>query len=159
MSRTNFSPEEIASWQEGTKRCWGCLELLPFGAFHVMRQGVHGLNTYCKECRKPRSQKHYKSLPFELTMWQSAKGRAKRFGRDFTITVEDIVIPEVCPILGEPIVLIRNSQWGPSLDRIDSGGGYTPDNIIVMSKRANTLKNNASISEMEMVLAWLRDNN
>lgn len=148
MSRTNFDTVEIESWPEGTKKCWGCKELKALGAFHVMKQGLFGMNTYCKDCRRPKSQKQYQSLQFEKTMWQSAKGRAKRYGREFTITVEDIVIPERCPILDEPIVLIRHDWFAPSLDRMDSGGGYTPDNIMVMSKRANMLKNNITYDEV-----------
>jgi hypothetical protein len=44
------------------------------------------------------------------------------------------------------------------MDRKDSTRGYTPDNIEVMSKRANTLKNNASAAEMKMVLKYLEEN-
>ena len=158
MSRTNFETSEIESWPEGTKRCWGCKELKAFGAFHVMKQGLFGLNTYCKDCRKPKSQAHYKSLKFEKTLWQSAKNRAGRLGREFDISIEDIFIPEVCPVLKQPILLIRNSPWAPSIDRVDSSRGYTKDNILVMSKRANTLKNNGSLSEMKMVVDWLEEN-
>jgi hypothetical protein len=156
--RTNYAPEEIMSWPEGTKKCWGCKELKALGAFHVMKQGLYGVNTYCKDCRKPKSRKQYKSLPFEKTMWQSAKSRAQKSGKEFTIAVEDIVIPELCPIFKQPIILVRHSVWAPSLDRKDSTRGYTPDNIEVMSKRANTLKNNASAAEMKMVLKYLEEN-
>ena len=77
-------------------------------------------------------------------------------GREFTISIEDIVIPSVCPILCVPIERIRNSPYAPSIDRIDSSAGYTPDNIMVMSKRANTLKNNMTYDEAMKLAFFLR---
>lgn len=43
----------------------------------------------------------------------------------------------------------------PSLDRLDSSKGYVKGNVRVISKRANQLKNNATVEEMRMVLADL----
>lgn len=39
----------------------------------------------------------------------------------------------------------------PSLDRIDPRGGYTKDNVIIVSFKANRIKSNASVSEILMV--------
>lgn len=82
-------------------------------------------------------------------MYRSAKARAKEKGRDFNIELSDIVIPTLCPVLGTPMV-------GPSLDRIDSNKGYVKGNVRVVSKRANMLKNNATIEELELVLKDLK---
>lgn len=35
-----------------------------------------------------------------------------------------------------------------SLDRLDSSRGYTPDNVWVISWRANQIKSNATLSEL-----------
>lgn len=43
----------------------------------------------------------------------------------------------------------------PSLDRIVPERGYVAGNLRVISNRANTLKNNATIDEMRLVLADL----
>lgn len=85
--------------------------------------------------------------------WQ-AKKRAKENGFEFSITPDDIVIPEICPLLQIPIfrnvgVLGGNS---PSLDRIDSSRGYISGNVWVISHRANAIKNNSTIKEMKMLL-------
>ena len=40
----------------------------------------------------------------------------------------------------------------PSLDRIIPSLGYVKGNIRVISFRANTLKNNATLSELELIL-------
>ena len=43
----------------------------------------------------------------------------------------------------------------PSIDRIDSTKGYTPDNIQIISWKANRIKGYASVQELEMLLAYL----
>jgi hypothetical protein len=44
----------------------------------------------------------------------------------------------------------------PSLDRIRPERGYTKGNIWVISNRANTLKNNATLEELELLVKNLR---
>jgi hypothetical protein len=82
-------------------------------------------------------------------LWNAAKSRAKEKGREFKIELTDIVIPAVCPVLGVPMER-------PSLDRIDSSKGYVKGNVRVISHRANMLKNNATIEELELVLKDLK---
>jgi hypothetical protein len=43
----------------------------------------------------------------------------------------------------------------PSIDRIDSTKGYTPDNIQIISWKANRIKGYATLQELEMLLAYL----
>jgi hypothetical protein len=93
-------------------------------------------------------------------MWSRAKYRAKQKGLDFTIEQGDINIPDKCPLLGILLECHRGkgSQQGnsPSLDRIDPTKGYTPDNIWVISNRANTLKNDASLQELQTLVENLQ---
>ena len=81
---------------------------------------------------------------------QGVNARAKRAGRENTLTLTDIVIPDVCPVLGIPLHREERGTWmnAPSVDRIDSSRGYTPDNIIIVSRRANILKRDATPDEM-----------
>ena len=39
----------------------------------------------------------------------------------------------------------------PSLDRIDSSKGYTPDNVWVISRRANIIKHDATLEELLLI--------
>ena len=74
--------------------------------------------------------------------------------------MEDIVVPDVCPVLGIPIQKNHGHQGyfddSPSVDRIIPELGYTKGNVRVISNRANLLKNNAKIEELELVLEDLR---
>ena len=102
--------------------------------------------------RKPRGQK--KSDDRRYNMFHNAKHRAKRKGLPFTITIEDIVIPGKCPLLGIELVSTNDKRdpRNPSLDQIDPGKGYTPENIWVVSSRANWLKGDATFTELETLL-------
>ena len=87
-----------------------------------------------------------------------AKRRAKKKGFEFNLTEDDIHIPTHCPVLG--ILMFRgegvSGPNSPTLDRIDSSKGYIKGNVQVISKRANTVKNDASIDEIEKILAYMK---
>jgi len=98
-----------------------------------------------------------------LRLWKSAAYRARKTGLPFDITVEDILVPSHCPVFGVKLVAEIGDQghrgptlYSPSLDRHDPSLGYVKGNVVVMSHRANLLKSNASIEELEAVLAYLR---
>lgn len=88
-----------------------------------------------------------------------AKYRAKKQGLAFRLTVNDIVVPVVCPVLGIPLVIGRGIggaiDASPTIDRRIPEKGYVPENITVMSKRANVIKNNATVQEIRKLLAWM----
>ncbi len=93
-------------------------------------------------------------------MVDRARARAKLLGVPFDLSYDDIMIPNVCPVLGIPM-FFRAGKKGPcmnspSLDRFDPKGGYTKANVVVISHRANTLKNNATVDEIANVLAYMR---
>lgn len=92
-------------------------------------------------------------------MLHSAKSRAKSKGWDFDLEVSDIVIPEICPMLGIPLFIAEpgagKNPNNPSLDRIDSSKGYVKGNIQIISWRANSLKSDGTLEEFKkMVENW-----
>lgn len=86
-------------------------------------------------------------------LYNDAKKRAKQKGIEFNITIDDIIINDVCPLLG--LVLQRNrGQLGDnsySIDRICPELGYVPENVWVISYKANRIKNNATLNELQMI--------
>jgi hypothetical protein len=91
--------------------------------------------------------------PAPYYLWLRARERAAKLGREFTIEVADIKIPEACPLLGIPLkpgIGANGAQSGssPSLDRIDSSRGYTPDNVWTISLKANRMKSDATFAEL-----------
>jgi len=86
-------------------------------------------------------------------MWMIAKTRAKRRGIEFTIKREDVVVPPRCPVLDIELKVGdgRATPNSPTLDRIDNSKGYVAGNILVVSFRANTIKNDATLKELRAV--------
>lgn len=133
---------------EGHRNCTKCKQIKPFAEFHRHKDCKDGFNSVCKECRKPLSRADWSSKSLKRKILDRAKGRAIRKKLDFDLELEDIIIPELCPVFKAPIKV-------PSIDRIDSLRGYTKDNIRIIENRANMLKNNATIEEIRLILADL----
>ncbi|QOC54153.1 hypothetical protein [Caulobacter vibrioides] len=93
-------------------------------------------------------------------MVNAARSRAKAAGVPATIIAADIVIPSHCPVLGIPLFRRLGRKGGcdnsPSLDRIVPEFGYVPGNIVVVSRRANRIKNDATLEELERVADFYR---
>lgn len=154
VSTKFFSEAEIASWPEGHKKCKECGRVLPFSSFHKHSACLFGYNTVCKACRLDSSARHYDESSYEYRIWCAARFRAKRKGLPFSISVSDIVIPRRCPVLG--VAMLHGSMTAPSLDRINNAKGYVKGNIVVMSRRANALKGDATVKEIASLLAFMR---
>lgn len=94
------------------------------------------------------------------SMLNGARKRARQLGLPFDLTEQDLSVPERCPVLGIPI-FVRGGEGpqdhSPSLDRVMPELGYVRGNVVVISQRANRIKNDASPDELEAVASWLRD--
>lgn len=151
-----FTEEEIASWLPEHKKCRGCQEVLPFDKFSKNKRTLFGLDTKCRECRKPQSKKDWEKRTPEQNMLAAAKHRAKKYDVPFNLELADIVIPERCPVFLVPFA--RNDHnLCPQLDRIDPKKGYVKGNVAVISGKANRIKSDASAEELALVLRWLSE--
>lgn len=94
----------------------------------------------------------------ENQLFHSAKSRAKRYGLEFNITKDDIVVPDVCPLLGIRLKINYGTVGpdSPTVDRIIPTKGYVRGNVMVISSRANSIKQNASVSEIELLVSNLK---
>ena len=97
-------------------------------------------------------------LHVRRSLYRRAKKRAAYLKVPFTITLDDIQVPKNCPIFGFPLKVNvgRYGDDSPSLDRIIPKLGYVPGNVIVISQRANVLKRDASLEELEALVRGLR---
>jgi len=109
-------------------------------------------NNATKEQKLKKSIKHkewyWKNIKQRI-LWRTAD-RAKRTGIEFNITIDDIIIPEICPLLEVPFIRGgKHDKWYTySLDRIDNSKGYVKGNIQVITYLANTMKSQASKKEL-----------
>jgi hypothetical protein len=109
---------------------------------------------YCKEHSPGRSSDVHRQIC-------SLRSGAKRRGIPFDLKVEDIVKllheTKVCPVFGFPLVY-GGSRWNsPSIDRVDNTKGYSLDNVVVMSMKANMCKNSLSVEELKMFAVWVNN--
>lgn len=89
------------------------------------------------------------------SMYSRLKSRAKASNIPFNIEKTDLVIPTHCPVLGIELVWGEGKgyqPYSPSVDKIKPNLGYVKGNVRVISARANLLKNDATIEELEKVL-------
>ena len=95
-------------------------------------------------------------------MFSAAKARAKKNNLAFNIEISDIVIPEYCPVLGIKLKRARGEKgpkaFSPSLDRINNKLGYIKGNVRIISFRANSLKKDAEIEELEKIILDMKSN-
>lgn len=82
------------------------------------------------------------------------KSRAKRKNIPFNLEILDLEIPTHCPILGVKLEIgVKGNYFNsPSVDRIDNTLGYIKGNIAIISCKANSMKNSASIEEMKLFI-------
>jgi hypothetical protein len=98
-----------------------------------------------------RIRDNYRTNHPEWKLLHIVKARAKRLGIEFSLSLEDIQIPEYCPFLGIKLTnLLGNGKADSniSLDRINPSFGYVKGNVQVISEMANRMKNNASAEQL-----------
>jgi hypothetical protein len=110
--------------------------------------------------RKTDYPRKWRAKNREKCLWSWARDRAKKKGIPFTISQADILIPKICPVLGIRL-RVRTGKNGasnnsPTLDRVVPELGYTPGNIVVISWRANCLKRDATLEELQKLIDWLK---
>lgn len=83
---------------------------------------------------------------------RNSKYCAKRRGIEFNINYTDFELPKYCPILGIELEYGAghngNAPQHATLDRIDNSKGYIPGNVMIVSRLANAMKNEASFEQL-----------
>jgi len=139
---------------EKTKlRCNNCGFEKSVTHFSKHKSTITGYDTSrCKECKK--SERQWVEISIEKRIYNRAKSRAKKNGIDFDLELQDIVLPEKCPVFDREFIY-GDHDWTYSIDRIDPTKGYLKGNIQIISNRANMLKGNASIDEIRLLYLWM----
>jgi len=171
-----------------TKLCRKCNIEKSLAFFYKEPQNADKLCNHCKECRNLYAKEHYnknKNIYKERAkdsylkdktknkkycesyrnsdpiknMLSKAKLRASKKGIPFDLKVDDVFIPEVCPVFNIP--LERNTKGkgpkknSPSLDRIVPNNGYVKGNVQIISNKANLMKQDASAGELVTFAKWV----
>jgi len=87
----------------------------------------------------------------EYLIWYRAKENAKNKKLDFDIDVEDIIVPQYCPLLGVELKYefkYHRADEYYTIDRIDSAKGYIKGNVQILSYLANIMKNKSTKEQL-----------
>ena len=142
------------------KHCVSCDTKKKNEEFYSHPQNKDKLQSYCKECARLK-YKTWISENHERYLIIAARNRAKRRNIYFDLKPSDIVIPDVCPVLGIPIGIRSTGKQGgkddsATIDRFDNNKGYVKDNVFVISWKANIIKSNGTYEEIMKVAEWMR---
>jgi hypothetical protein len=89
----------------------------------------------------------------------NTKSVCERDGIPFDITVDDLSpFPLSCPVLQIPINWMStggSKNDSPSIDRVIPEKGYTKGNVRLISQKANRLKQNASLTELQAIVRYI----
>lgn len=162
------------------KICPVCKEKLSLNNFGLDKRSLDGIRWLCKKCEtlhnninKGQDKNYFRKLRIQVDpeyrayineqkrkstynnhesiLLNHAKRRAFEKGFEFNLTLDDIIIPKICPILEVPLILGTKGDYmyTPSIDRIDNSKGYIKGNIQIISMKANTMKNAATPEELQ----------
>lgn len=91
-------------------------------------------------------------------MLRNLRYNAKRRGIAFNLEIKDLILPTQCPLLGLPLLYnsfdttaktFNDNAWA-TVDRIDNSLGYVKGNVWIISRLANTMKNEASLDQLKL---------
>ena len=146
------------------KVCGECNQSLNLNKFSLIEKWNinSGTRDVCKKCSKTIQQTEKLNRDWKVDaaklLYKNIKSRCKRIGREFSIELDDIIIPKKCPVFGFDLKREDRETWmcAPSVDRIDSSKGYIKGNVTVVSRRANILKRDATVEELEQLFNYYK---
>lgn len=138
-NRTRALSPTFKAWREKRKAA---------GVEREVRQ-----RSYYKDVERSRRRaREYQAKNPQYVLFNNRRWRAAhQEGREFTIRFNEIVWPTHCPVLGIALDYGRKGKPrpnSPSLDRTDPSKGYVSGNVVVISYKANVIKQNCTDPEV-----------
>lgn len=101
--------------------------------------------------RRSRKRDEWAENNHARVLFLQTRRRAKQDEIHWDLQPEDIVIPTYCPYLGSLLTSTQGQGvvWtNASVDRIDNSKGYVKENIEVISRLANSMKQHATQEQL-----------
>jgi len=109
--------------------------------------------------KKPQNPKNYYDRTTDIGKWiyRSKTGKNKKARKELLVDHYKQLIVSHCPLLGirlsyENYKLEKMPDNYATLDRIEPNLGYVFGNVQIISYRANTIKNSATLEEMALIV-------
>lgn len=141
------------------KRCTKCKQEKSTDRFYKYKRNKDGISSWCRDCTNKKSNETTSAKILndrQWYLWTKAKQRAKEQGIIFALQPSDIHVPIYCPALG---IKLKDTHGplcaeSPTLDKIIPSLGYVPGNVVVVSHKANRMKNDATVNELNAVASF-----
>ena len=123
---------------------------------------IIGKRNECRDCSNNRRKQSYER-DWRKGILMNVKQRVRLLKIPFNLTLEDIIIPEYCPILNVKLQrgTKKDYRYSPTVDRLDNNKGYIKGNIRIISKQAKKMKNNPTKEELiqfsKNIMTYLND--
>lgn len=133
------------------------------GVKERVRQTVKTWRSNNRERRSEteRNRRLKSEMSFRKDLLRRLRTNASSRGIPFDLELEDLTIPEHCPVLGIRLEINRERgcrpDSSPSVDRIIPVLGYVKGNVQMISSRANRLKQDATVPELEAIVRYIRE--
>lgn len=105
------------------------------------------------------NKEHRKSLIYQTMRdkFRKKKANAIRNGIEFTVDFGELTFPTHCPILGIELDYFTEKMQENSIsfDRINPQKGYVSGNVVIISWRANRIKNDGTADEHQKIADFL----
>lgn len=114
-----------------------------------------GNKEYCDKRTRENYRNSKNRGSIEYTFY-ARKHRAKKQDITWEISLDDISVPDVCPVLLTPFKF--KTPYAMSIDKIIPSLGYVKGNVQIMSCKANIMKSDATPEELIKFADWVYKN-
>lgn len=147
---------------EPSQICIICKQQKPYKFFHKNKTNRSGHDTRCKECKKKEANiRRYENYFMEYLRTKRGECKKKDIIIDLTPDYLENIWTGICPIFNTKISFNYKGRGSGNinqahLDRINPNKGYIKENVCWISGRANRIKYNATIKELEQILTYMK---
>lgn len=143
-----------------SKVCKDCGVQKPPDEYYKNRKGIHSTCKMCYTKRNKGYQAKYRANNRFAIRMRSCRARSREKDLPFNLTTEylESIWSGVCPAFGTPLSIDakKGSQGHAQLDRIIPDLGYVEGNVVWLSERANRIKDDANLEDLERLITWLK---
>lgn len=143
LIKSGLLPEDISNLTDKHKEIYEMYTVLNIDTAKIIKDNINDTNIMTK-------QKHL----YDRLRLKSNHPHYRSKGKIFNLKPEDIIINEYCPFLGTKIDYksYDDNKFRcdtQSTDRFNNHIGYVKGNVWVISRLANTIKNDSTIEELK----------
>ena len=162
LNSGKLPPSDVEDNPEPSQECKICKEVKPLYSFHKAKTNKLGHDYRCKVCKK-REAVVRRGNNYFMEYTRTKRSECKRKGIPFNLTYTylETLWTGICPIFNCKINYNHKGKGShhlnqAHLDRIEPHKGYTIGNVCWISGRANRIKYDATVEEIENILDYLK---